>query len=219
MHLAKSVFLRVNIEHVLIEEVLRLRPELRQPAFLTNKIEKYLGLKRLQKLHPNKEYDLSKIRSMVEQFEAIYCYANCKSIIMSEVEAENPLFSCLVKGFQVERNSHQRAPYYGLKAHENSGQPINKLVDGQRAAEVLADYSLLGRICFYESFKFINQIKMEVLDQVPVFQEPISLDVAYQIFNEPILGQNYDNPRQLIEKISAYPLKDLKFALAYKALS
>ena len=29
MHLAKSVFLRVNIEHVLIEEVLRLRPELR----------------------------------------------------------------------------------------------------------------------------------------------------------------------------------------------
>ena len=45
MHLAKSVFMRVNIEHVLIEEVLRLRPELRQPAFLTNNIERLLGLK------------------------------------------------------------------------------------------------------------------------------------------------------------------------------
>ena len=47
----------------------------------------------------------------------------------------------------------------------------------------------------------------------------MSQDVALQIFNEPILGQSYDNPRQLIKDISAYPLKDLKFALAYKALS
>ena len=44
MHLAKSVFLRVNIEHVLVEEVLKLRPELRQPVAMTNNIEKYLGL-------------------------------------------------------------------------------------------------------------------------------------------------------------------------------
>ena len=115
MHLAKSVFHRVNIEYVLIEEVLKLRPELRQPAFLTNQIEKYLGLKRMQKLHPEKEYDLSKIRAMVEQFEALYCYSNCKSILMSEVEEENPLYSCLVTGFSVERNNQLRAPYYGLK--------------------------------------------------------------------------------------------------------
>ena len=57
MQLAKNVFMRVNIEHVLIEEVLRLRPELRQPASITNNIEKYLGLKRLRKLNSGKEYN------------------------------------------------------------------------------------------------------------------------------------------------------------------
>lgn len=129
MHLAKSVFHRVNIEYVLIEEVLKLRPELRQPAFLTNKIEKYIGLKRMQKLHPEKEYDLSKIRAMVEQFEALYCYSNCKSILMSEVEEENPLYTCLVSGFSVERNNQLRVPYYGLTSFEKHGEPLNKLVD------------------------------------------------------------------------------------------
>ena len=103
MQLAKSVFMRVNIEHVLIEEVLRLRPELRQPAFLTNNIEKFLGLKRLKKLNSGREYDKKKIRDMLEQLEALYCYSICKSVVMSEVEEENPLFACLVKGYYVER--------------------------------------------------------------------------------------------------------------------
>ena len=105
MKLAKNVFMRVNIEHVLFEELYRLRPELKQPAFLTNNIEKFLGLKRLKKLNPGNEYDTTIISDMVEQFEALYCYAISKSILMSEIEEENPQYACLVKGYFIERSN------------------------------------------------------------------------------------------------------------------
>ena len=48
MQLTKCVLLRVNIERVLFDEVLLMRPEMRQPAHITNKIEKFLDLKRLK---------------------------------------------------------------------------------------------------------------------------------------------------------------------------
>ena len=66
MQLGKMVFLRVNIEHVVFEEVLKMRPELRQPAFITNNIERLLGLKRMKQLHPTRTYDKELIRDMVE---------------------------------------------------------------------------------------------------------------------------------------------------------
>ena len=105
MHLTKTVFLRLNIEHVLFEEVLKMRPEMRQPAVITNNIERRLGLKRLKQLHPNRTYDMEKVREMVEQFEALYCYSLCKAIIMTELEEENPRYACLVTGYKIEKNN------------------------------------------------------------------------------------------------------------------
>ena len=173
------VFLRVNIEHVLFEEVLKMRPELRQPAAITNNIDRLLGLRRMKKLHPGRTYDSNLIRDMVEQFEALYCYSICKSIIMSEVEEENPNFACMVTGFVIERNSMHQVPYYALNAYERNGGPINHLIGVQQAKEVLKDYSLLGRKCFHHSLKFINRMKLEILDKIPVFQEPITDEIAY----------------------------------------
>lgn len=46
MQLSKNVLLRLNIERIFLEEVLKLRPEVRQPAFTTNNIERYLDIKR-----------------------------------------------------------------------------------------------------------------------------------------------------------------------------
>ena len=95
---------------------------------MTNNIEKLVGLQRLKKLNLIKNLDTAKITAMVRQFEALYCYQICKSIIMSEIEEDNPEYSCLVTGYQVERSSSHRPPYYGLKAYEQNGGPINKLV-------------------------------------------------------------------------------------------
>ena len=40
----------MNVERILFEEVIKLRPDIRQPAFITNQIEKYLALERFEKL-------------------------------------------------------------------------------------------------------------------------------------------------------------------------
>ena len=46
--LSKQVFVRLNIERVLFNEVLLMRPELRQPAEITNRIEQLVNIKRLK---------------------------------------------------------------------------------------------------------------------------------------------------------------------------
>ena len=78
---------------------------------------------------------------------------------------------------------------------------------------------MLGRNCFYHALKFINKMKTEILDAIPVFQEPITEELAFQICSESTLGKSYKDPGQLMKDISAYPLRSLKFALAQKALS
>ena len=49
MTLSKSVLLRLNVERILFEEVLKQKPEMRQPPYLTNGIERFLQLPRLKK--------------------------------------------------------------------------------------------------------------------------------------------------------------------------
>ena len=101
-----------------------MRPELRQPAAITNEIERLLDLDRMQKLCPKRKFSDSAIRALAEQFEALYCYAMMKSIIMSEAETENPKYACMVTGFKIERNTFFSTPYYGLEAYERNNGPI-----------------------------------------------------------------------------------------------
>ena len=49
MTLSKSVLLRLNVERILFEEVLRQKPEMRQPAHITNAIEGFVEFDRLRK--------------------------------------------------------------------------------------------------------------------------------------------------------------------------
>ena len=67
-----------------------MRPELRQPAEITNRIEQLVNIKRLKKFSPKRSIKQKHIRELVEQFESVYCYAIMKSIMMSETESENP---------------------------------------------------------------------------------------------------------------------------------
>ena len=65
MQMSKSVLLRLNIERILFDQVLRMRPELCQPAYITNNIEKKADLTRLQRL-TGKFVSESGLRTMVE---------------------------------------------------------------------------------------------------------------------------------------------------------
>lgn len=75
----------MNVERILFEEVIKLRPEIRQPAFITNQIEKYLALERFEKLSGLTITD-EQIRELVRQFESLYVFSVVKCIVMSEVE-------------------------------------------------------------------------------------------------------------------------------------
>ena len=47
MQLGKSVMLRLNTERIIFLEVLKQKPEVRQPNYLTNAIERFLDLDRI----------------------------------------------------------------------------------------------------------------------------------------------------------------------------
>lgn len=65
MQMSKSVLLRLNIERILFDQVLRMRPDLCQPAYITNNIEKKVDLERMQRL-TGKFVSASSIRNIVE---------------------------------------------------------------------------------------------------------------------------------------------------------
>ena len=102
-------------------------PEMRQPAFITNSIVKFVNLERIRKLC-KKDINEDDIRQLVAQFESLYCYSLSKSIIMSEAEQDEPRMSCLLTGYSVERYETSKTPYYGLKAYEKIGKPIDHLI-------------------------------------------------------------------------------------------
>ena len=85
MTLSKSVMLRLNTERIIFLEVLKQKPEMRQPNYLTNAIERFLDLDRIEK-NCKKPVDEKLIRKLVAQFESVYCFSLFKSSIMSEAE-------------------------------------------------------------------------------------------------------------------------------------
>ena len=57
-------------------------------------------------------------------------------------------------------------------------------------------------------------MKLDILDETPVFQEPISDEIAYQICGERIIGKTFKHPSLFKKEISNYPLTNLIFAQA-----
>lgn len=155
MTLSKNVLLRLNIERILYEEVLRQKPELRQPVHMTNSIAKFTDLKRLKRRCKQPVLD-EHVREVVSQFESLYCYSMAKSIMMSEAEQDDPKVSCMLTGYQVERKKINQTPFFGLKAFEKEGKPIDHLVSKKDCTKYLEKFTLLGRQCFLDAMAFIT---------------------------------------------------------------
>ena len=75
----------------------------------------------------------------------------------------------MVTGYRVERNKLKQTPYYGLKAFEKNKGPIDHLLKKKDCIEMLQSFSLLGRTCFNEAFRYINEQTLSVLDPCPIF--------------------------------------------------
>ena len=147
MRLSKHILIRMNIERILYLEVIKMRPDIRQPAEITNNIERMTGLARLCKLK-NKVIPDDALVHLVQQFYALYSFSMLKSIVMSETEQEDPNYASLVTGYAIERDKVNDTPYYGLQAFEENKGPIDHLVNRKDCIEFLNNYSLLGRVCF-----------------------------------------------------------------------
>lgn len=76
---------------------------------------------------------------------------------MSEVEQDSPQYSCIVSSYSVEKAKMHLTPYYGLRAYENEGAPINHLIAKKDCQTYLNNFSLLGRVCFQQAFKYIQE--------------------------------------------------------------
>jgi hypothetical protein len=145
-------------------------PRVRQPAKITNGIFRKLGIP-IAKLEKN-AVKRKKVKKMVKEAEALYCYSQVKSVAMAELEQENPKFACMITGYKVERNSAKKVRYYGLAASEKNGGPIPHFLNKKQATEILQNYSLTGRICFYDAMVFVNAKKLEFLDSYMAFCIP-----------------------------------------------
>lgn len=112
-----------------------------------------------------------------------------------------------------------KTPYYGLKAFEVKGGPIDHLISKKDCTDYLANYSLLGRKCFQESFAFITHQTLDILDKQPIFESPISEESAYSLIVKPGIKAIYKDTKSIMEKSQAYPLKSLDFTKLQQELA
>ena len=142
-----------------------------------------------------------------------------KSIIMSEAEEDEPQVSCMLTGYSVERNKIDRTPYYGLRAYETDGKPIDHLVAKKDVVQYLQKYTLLGRKCFLEAMAFITEQTLSIIDTRPAFQMPITEDTAYLLMVRPNIKPMYKSTDDIMERLSAYPFTNLDFTVVQQDLA
>lgn len=80
---------------------------------MINRIEKLIDLDRVRKFKKKPLTD-EKVRQVAMQAEAVYVIALMKSVIMTEIEEENPRYVQFVKGFKIKRNQLMKPPFYAL---------------------------------------------------------------------------------------------------------
>ena len=67
-----------------------------------------------------------------------------------------------------------RSKYYAIQAFENNKGPIDHLISKQDAIDIMKSQALISKLHFYECQKFINSIKIKVLDNTQLFEFPLS---------------------------------------------
>lgn len=97
MTLKKQAFVRLNFERIFIQEMLKLMPMTRQPAFITNGIIKRIGLS--PNVIDKDEKLLKATKKMAKQAESVYCYSQAKSAALIGLYRENPKVASMVSGF------------------------------------------------------------------------------------------------------------------------
>ena len=113
MNTQKQAFLRVNLERMLLNEGLKLRPDLRQSSKIVNEIERLVDLPRLSRLM-KRQFENDEVRRLAGHAEAVFASSMIKSIVMSEIEGENPRYVQYIKSFKVKRSMHMKTKYYAL---------------------------------------------------------------------------------------------------------
>lgn len=141
MNLQKQAFLRLNIERMFYCEALKTRPELRSDPHMVNRIEKLIDLPRVERFK-GKALEPERVRKVVEQAEAVYITSLLKSIVMSEIEEENPKFTQFIESFRVKRQGIDKPRFYALKAFEDNGGPIDHLVSKKQAINLMKSISI-----------------------------------------------------------------------------
>ena len=129
---------------MLLNEALKQRPELRMSSKMVNRIESLIDLPRVRRLKKEPLED-ERVRKLAAQAEAVYVSALIKSVVMSEIEAENPRFVQYVKGFKVKRNALFKPPFYALQAFEDNGSPIDHLITKKQAMQLLQKIAITAQ--------------------------------------------------------------------------
>lgn len=94
--------------------------------------------------------------------EALFVFSILKSIIYSQIG--DPFISRIVARFNIEEISVTgkdvkdeikevvpRVPYYALKAYEERGGRLERLLEKREAIKILRDYAVLGKQSFIEA--------------------------------------------------------------------
>ena len=118
----------------------------------------------------------------------------------------------MLTGYSVERYETSKTPYYGLKAYEKAGKPINHLIGKKDCTKYLQTYSLLGRKCFLEAFAYVTERSIAIIENRPVFELPVKEDTAYMLYVRPSLKKIFKSTNDIIQRFAKFPLKSLEFA-------
>ena len=71
---------------------------------------------------------------------------------------------------------------------------------------------MLGRKCFLDTFSFIRESTLSLLDTRPLFELPVEEDTAYMLIVRPRIKEIFTSPDEIIQSLIKFPYNSLVFA-------
>lgn len=98
--------------------------------------------------------------------EALFVFSILKSIIYSQIG--DPFISRIVAQYNIDemtltkkdvkdeiRDFTPSVPFYALKAYEERGGPLDRLLEKKEAIKLLKEYAVLGKQSFIDAIQFL----------------------------------------------------------------
>lgn len=105
---------------------------------------------------------------------------------------------------------------YALKAYENNGKPIDKMLKKDEVLIIIADQSMIGKKYFLEAVKYIFQQNEDILVKTPIFEFPITLNMMYHLVaSEEFKGRNLE---ELKAKLNKFPVQMSDFVKSQRII-